>query len=572
MNSENKICQSCKQKFVIEPDDFAFYEKMKVPAPTFCSYCREQRRLAWRNESAFYKRSCDLCNQEIISLYPAGTPFPVYCRSCWYSDKWDALDYGRDYDFSKPFFQQFYELLNVVPRIALQQDNCIDCDYTNQIANCKHCYLVSSCAGSENCYFGFRINDSKEVLDSYTLIKCEQCYELAMGRYSSRIFFSQGVADSFNLYFCDEPRGVENSFMSTNLRRASHVFRNKQLTREEYEKKIKEIDFGSYKTIEKLKKEFFEMSSKSLHACGTFKNVVNTTGNALANTSNCHHCFHGTNLENCRFCLFVDRAKDCMDANNGCCTMELCYECSTVGIKAFNIKFSVDAWPDVRDLEHCDSCRSDSKDLFGCISARRKQYCILNKQYNEKEYKILLDKIKLHMDETPYVDAGGRSYRYGEFFPVELSPFPYSDSSAQDFYPLSQKEAESLRYPWKPIEKRDYKITLPADRMPDNIKDVTDDIFTEIIGCSHEGRCNERCTTAFRISSDELSFYRQMNLPLPRLCPNCRHYERIKQRNPLKLWHRKCMKPGCKNEFETSYAPDRPEIVYCESCYNSEVA
>ena len=32
------------------------------------------------------------------------------------------------------------------------------------------------------------------------------------------------------------------------------------------------------------------------------------------------------------------------------------------------------------------------------------------------------------------------------------------------------------------------------------------------------------------------------------------------------------MKPGCKNEFETSYAPDRPEIVYCEQCYNEEVA
>jgi len=27
----------------------------------------------------------------------------------------------------------------------------------------------------------------------------------------------------------------------------------------------------------------------------------------------------------------------------------------------------------------------------------------------------------------------------------------------------------------------------------------------------------------------------------------------------------------CKNEFETAYAPDRPEIIYCESCYNKEV-
>jgi hypothetical protein len=27
----------------------------------------------------------------------------------------------------------------------------------------------------------------------------------------------------------------------------------------------------------------------------------------------------------------------------------------------------------------------------------------------------------------------------------------------------------------------------------------------------------------------------------------------------------------CPNEFETSYAPDRKEIVYCEACYLKEV-
>ena len=57
------------------------------------------------------------------------------------------------------------------------------------------------------------------------------------------------------------------------------------------------------------------------------------------------------------------------------------------------------------------------------------------------------------------------------------------------------------------------------------------------------------------------------------------------------MWHRKCTCAGeksensvytntaqhfhenghCPNEFETSYAPERPEIVYCEQCYNAEV-
>src|SRR3989344_828807 len=109
MGPETKNCQNCKQKFVIEPDDFAFYEKIKVPPPTWCPECRLQRRLAFRNERALYRRKCDLTGESVVSLYPEGTPFPVYSQKAWWGDSWDALGYGRDYDFSKSFFEQFAE-------------------------------------------------------------------------------------------------------------------------------------------------------------------------------------------------------------------------------------------------------------------------------------------------------------------------------------------------------------------------------------------------------------------------------------------------------------------------------
>jgi len=50
------------------------------------------------------------------------------------------------------------------------------------------------------------------------------------------------------------------------------------------------------------------------------------------------------------------------------------------------------------------------------------------------------------------------------------------------------------------------------------------------------------------------------------------YHRPLKFRNPLRLWTRQCMREGCPNTFETSYAPDRPEIVYCEQCYLKEVA
>ncbi len=120
---------------------------------------------------------------------------------------------------------------------------------------------------------------------------------------------------------------------------------------------------------------------------------------------------------------------------------------------------------------------------------------------------------------------------------------------------------------------------MKAADIADDLKDVKDNITEEIIGCLHEGNCKYRCTKAFRITPDELTLYKRLGVPIPRLCFGCRHDSRLSKRNPMKLWHRACMctqdghdhQDKCGNEFETSYAPERPEIVYCESCYQKEV-
>ncbi|MBI4094622.1 MAG: hypothetical protein HY435_00295 [Candidatus Liptonbacteria bacterium] len=225
------------------------------------------------------------------------------------------------------------------------------------------------------------------------------------------------------------------------------------------------------------------------------------------------------------------------------------------------------------------------------MGLRSKHYCILNKQYTKEEYEALLPKVTAQMNAVPFVDKKGRTYKYGEFFPIELSPFAYNETIAQEYFPLTKNEAREGQYNWKEPEGRNYQVTKMSKDLPDTIQAVGESILKEVIGCDHGGSCNEQCTTAFRIVPEELNFYKNLNLPLPRLCPNCRHYSRVRQRTPMKLWHRSCMCNGiksesnvyqntivhfhkeghCPNEFETSYAPDRKEIVYCEQCYNAEV-
>jgi hypothetical protein len=241
-------------------------------------------------------------------------------------------------------------------------------------------------------------------------------------------------------------------------------------------------------------------------------------------------------------------------------------------------------------LEYCDSCEVSSN-LFGCVSLYHNDYCILNKKYSEKEYFELKEKIKEHMKNMPYRDKKGRVYSYGEFFPAELSPYDYNETLALSYYPLEKEEVLKQGYSWKDPEQKEYNITIDSKHLPDNIKNVDDSIFDAVIGCAHNGKCNDQCTTAFIITNGEFQLYKKLNLPLPRLCHNCRFYERLKLENPKKLWSRTCQCAGkesknglykntaehihgeksCGNEFETSYAPDRPEIIYCERCYKQEI-
>jgi len=279
------------------------------------------------------------------------------------------------------------------------------------------------------------------------------------------------------------------------------------------------------------------------------------------------YCFDVKKSKDIKYCKQVIEAVDVHDANY-CEFMEMCYD--YIGYWKINRVYFSNIIGDSNNIIYSDFC-SASSNLFGCIALHSKQYCILNRQYTKEAYEALVPKIIKHMNDMPYIDKKGRVYKYGEFFPSELSPFAYNETIAQEYFPLTKEQAIEQGYRWKDKEERNYPIDLKTEDIPDDINDIDDEIINKVIECSHKGTCNQQCTEAFKIIPEEYQFYKRMSLPIPRLCPNCRHYERLSQRNPLKLWHRACMKLNCPNTFETSYSPDRPEIIYCEKCYQNEV-
>jgi hypothetical protein len=414
--------------------------------------------------------------------------------------------------------------------------------------------------------------------DSQDLLNCanlELSYENVQCQNSQKLFFSQYCDNCSDSYFLHQCRNCVDCFGCTNLRNKQNYWFNQQLTREEYKKRIKQVDLGSFKNLISNLEEFKNIYNKSIHKYAQFINTTNCTGDNIRNARDCKICFdiNGPESENSKYVIYaVQGVKDSYDSY-GMPKVERIYEALASGfdmMENLDYAFTIFARGS-KNIQYSINC-SASQNLFGCVGLDKKEYCILNKQYTKEEYEKLVQKIKKHMDEVPYTDKRKTIYKYGEFFPTELSPFAYNETTAQEHFPLTQKNAQEMNYEWRESDAKNYKIDLKTDDLPDHIKDADESIVGKVIECSHKGECHHQCTTAFKIIKEELQFYQRLNLPLPRLCPNCRHYQRLSHRNPFRLWHRKCMKPGCANEFETSYSPDRPEIIYCESCYNAEVA
>jgi len=571
MSPESKTCQNCKQDFTIEPDDFSFYEKIKVPPPTFCSDCRLQRRLAWRNDWHLFKKKDAHTNESIFSIFPEESPVKIYDKEYWNSDAWDPLDYGKEYNFSKPFFEQFGALMSEVPLPAHSVLNLVNSQYCTNANDLKNCYFVRGASYVEDSAYIIWDIGSKQCLDSHMTHKCELSYGNVNISNCYKSFFSVDCESCQEVTLCKDCIGCNSCIGSIGLRNKSYYIFNEPYSKEEYEKKVIELNLGSEKSFQSLKEKAYKhwlgYPQKYIHG----RQNVNVSGDYIYESKNALECYRVRNTEDSKFVqnILAGPAKDCYDVSNYGESVELLYECMVVGSGASDIKFCTQLFPNIKNLTYCLYCNSSS-DLFGCISLRNKQYCIFNKQYIKEEYENLVPKIIEHMRETK---------EYGEFFPSHLSPLPYQATAAQEFFPLSESEAKAKNFIWYKPAKQNYTITLPSAKIPDIIQSVEKSILNEVIECAHKGMCNEECTGAFRVIDMELDFCKRVNIPLPRLCPNCRHYERLALRNTYHLYHRSCMcelpnhdhNRKCPNEFETSYASDRPEIIYCEQCYQQEV-
>ncbi len=563
---ETKICAQCEESFSITAQDIVLYHKLipriggveyPLPHPTRCPDCRQQRRVARRNERKLYHGTCDLTGKRIISLYSPDKKFPVYHYQAWRSDARDPMNYAMEYDPKQTFFSQFENLFHQVPRISTYNKRTENTEYGNNVIEDKDCYLLFITYGNVNCYYGFTIGYCKNCVDCLWTISCHNCYQCTKTQNCYECFYCFNAQDCFNSQYLIDCFGVDSSAYCIGLRNKKYHFLNKSYNKSEYKEILERLAHDTEFLLQ-TKKEFTGLRSKVPVNASFIEQTEDSSGDYLNNCKNCIHCFDTILAQDSRYCYDTANAMDCMDqylwwAVFTKAAAQLAYECENT-FNSSSMYFCSSVAFQSNNVFYSDTCHCCTN-CFGCVGMRHKQYCILNTQYTQEEYEKIVPQIIERMEAD---------WEWGEFFPSHMSLFWYNETEAQVYYPLSREEV--IAKGWKRHEEVETKIpegcsVIQARDLPP-IQEATDDILSAVIICEVTGK-------PFKLIKQELEFYRKYLLPLPTKHPDQRHLERLALKTPRKLFERNCMK--CWSEIRTGYAPERPETIYCSACYYKEI-
>lgn len=550
-----RLCVDCDRNFIIYKEDIDFYKMLRVPPPTHCPGCRNRRRLSFANYSNIYKRKCDVPGHTDVMISPIAPvmPWVTYDYETYYSDKWDPMSYGLNIKSKISFFNQFMDLLKEIPQPGVRRgSDSPNSDYSFYGKYMKDCYYVFGGRTSEDVMFSSSIYRSIHVMDSYFTREVDTGYENITTNKCNNCFFTYFSSNCFDCRFIYDCRNCNDCFGCVNLRNKKYCWFNEQLSKEEYSKRINEIDLTSQDVNNEIRNKFFDLVKDNPIRATRVQNSENVLGNDIKNSSNCFDVFQAEDSENLRYAYFVIMyMTNSMDVNHGGRGDNL-YETQNAAHSS-NIKFSF-AVKESSDSEflitatNCHNC-------FGCVGLKNASYCIFNKQYSPEEYFIEVDKIKTEML---------RNGEYGEFFPMNFSPIAYNSSFANIMYPMSEEEAKERKLFWQPDVITDLKSlkVINASDLPKTLSEVTEDLYdVAIIG--------ESSKKSFRIIKREVDFYKRYKIPLPTDTPYSRMMKRFRILNNFCLEKDTCSK--CKIEIHSAYKTTDGYKPYCEKCYQQEV-
>jgi hypothetical protein len=546
----SQSCAVCGERFDITPDALSFLARVSptfasglaVPPPTRCPLCRLQRRMAHRNQ-IYVRRTALSSGEEAFSMHMTAVPFPVLkSREWWGEEGWRAEEFGRPFDFSRSFFEQWRELRDAVPRPAVNVDeySMENSSYCNNAHSLKNCYFVFDANSCEDCLCLESSLNCRDCIEGSVLKDCELCYDCA---HCVRCYELQSAthchdcARSRYLFNC---RGCEDCVGCVNLRRAQYCVFNEQRSKDEYLAFVSALDLGSGRGRLQFSRKFEEFRRRfpQPHLFGA--QLEDCSGNLLSRASHVHESCIIDNAERLRCCFAVGQeTADCQDFTIWGQGAELVYEAAVCGHGVFRLLFCFNCWNGASELIYCDSCHG-SQHCFGCVGLLKRRFCVLNRQYLEDEYHELVPRIVSHMRS---------SGEWGEFFPAQLSAAPYNCSLAQRYFPMTEEECLSRGLGWYEARSPEAAGALCAADLPDRVPEEDSPLVVRSSG----GKI-------FGISAQEIRRLRRMRAPLPLYPYDERMNQRMQRLGGIRMYPRVCDRSG--ERLASIHPPDAPYAVW----------
>jgi len=546
------VCLDCKKEYSFSELEKEKYKSVDILPSTRCFECRTVQRTAFWMFGKFRKGTSDYSGNSMITMMPENARYPIYTRDEWWSDDWDAMQNGKDYDPNRTLFEQLKELQEKTPRPHQIGQHNTDCDWCDDMWNSKNCYLTRSAVRCENLFYGCRVVDTKDSFDISHSYNMQNSYDCLYSFDSHNLNIAQmcrNCIDSFFLYDC---RGCSDCFMCWNLRNKKYCIENVQYSKEEYFGKLKEYDLGSHKGLSTLRDTFHNhIVNDAVHKDNFNVNSAGCIGNFLNDCKQCINTFAFEESEDSVNMLRGLKVKDCIDVVG---SWEIELSGNIVACTAgYQLKHS--SWSEGRYSEYLDLCY-DCENCFACVGLRKKKYCILNKQYTEEEYFTLKSQIIGDMH---------KNNDYGQFLPWSMSLGPYNFSTAMIYFDhISREEVLQRGGYWQddPMTQTDGMVA--TEFLPDTVLEADDKVCTQALLCPKSGH-------RFNIAAQELVFHKRKNIALPRTHFDVRTLNRMRTISSLIARDAVCC--YCDKKVAHYYEKNNNyRKIACTKCYQSEIS
>lgn len=292
------------------------------------------------------------------------------------------------------YIAAFKELMDKTPRYATWGRDNINSPYGNFIMESKNSYMCFDVIRLEDCYYCFKVYDSKTSVDLSFCEKCELCYDCIDCYSCFNIQYCQDCSESYDLQYCYDCKGCKNCFGCVGLRHKEYCIFNETLTRETYYAKVKALQ----RDLSHVLLRFEELQKNTPRIYMHERNTEHCFGDYITNCKNIYYGFDVTQNVEDGWYLYecLEKLQDCCDCYwvGGYHGGGLMYESVCVG-ECYNCNFILISRTS-RDCEfmyeciNCDHC-------FMCAYIRNKKYHILNAPYSREEYEKKVAEIKTYL-------------------------------------------------------------------------------------------------------------------------------------------------------------------------------